>query len=161
MRYYVTTDVHGFYSAFRQALDSAGYFHDPQPHRLIILGDLFDRGSEAPEMQRFILRLMDQDAPILIRGNHEDLFVHMVTADRGLPVQPHLSNGTYSTALQLTGFDYHDALRHNIRFAAAARETPFYRQIIPYTIDYYETEHYIFVHGWIPCLEGGSGFNLS
>ena len=147
MRYYITADIHGFYTEFHKALDEAGYFNDPDLHKLIILGDIFDRGQEAVKMQDFILRLMDQEAVILVRGNHEDLFEEMVTVDEGLPVRHHVSNGTYGTALQLTGFDPTMALIRHWDFAEAARETPYYRQIIPATIVYYETAHYVFVHG--------------
>ena len=52
MRYYVTADVHGFYTKLHEALESAGYFDDPEPHRLIILGDIFDRGGEAVRTSR-------------------------------------------------------------------------------------------------------------
>lgn len=157
MKYYITADVHGFYTEFHKALEEAGYFTDPGPHKLIILGDLFDRGLEAVELQRFILELMEQDAVILVRGNHEDLFVEMVTVDEGLPFQNHISNGTYGTALQLTGYDPTMAQIRHWDFAEAARETPYYRQIIPGMIDYYETEHHVFVHGWIPCIQERDG----
>ncbi len=159
MRYYVAADVHGFYTEFHTALDAVGYFSDPAPHKLLLLGDVFDRGEEAAEMQRFVLRLMEEDAVILVRGNHEDLFGELVTVDRGRPVRHHRSNGTFGTALQLTGWDEERALTHNLAFAAAARETPYYRTIIPASIDWYETEHYIFVHGWLPCEpDFGGGF---
>ena len=157
MKYYITADVHGFYTEFHNALDAAGYFTDPAPHKLIILGDVFDRGQEAVEMQRFILELLERDDVILVRGNHEDLFVDLVTRDRGYPLRHHKSNGTYSTALQLTGYDPASAYLHMRQFAAAARETAYYRQIIPSTRDYFETEHYIFVHGWIPCEQSWDG----
>ena len=157
MKYYVAADVHGFYTKFHRALEAAGYFTDPGPRKLIILGDLFDRGQEAPEMQRFLLQLMAQDAVVLVRGNHEDLFEDLATVDRGLPVRHHKSNGTYSTALQLTGYEPERAFLHNMAFAAAARETPYYRQIIPATVDFYETAHYIFVHGWVPCVQERDG----
>ncbi len=157
MKYYITADVHGFYTEFHKALDEAGYFNDPGPHKLIILGDLFDRGEEAVEMQRFLLSLLEQDAVILVRGNHEDLFEELVTVDEGLPVRHHRSNGTYGTALRLTGFDPALALVRNLDFAAAAQATPYYRQIIPATIDWYETARYVFVHGWIPGLKEPDG----
>ena len=86
MKYYITADVHGYYSLFHKSLDEAGYFTDSEPHKLIILGDIFDRGQEAVEMQRFILSLLVQDAAILVRGNHEDLFEEMSTIDVGQPV---------------------------------------------------------------------------
>ena len=58
MKYYITADVHGFYTEFHKVLDKAGYFSDPKLHKLIILSDLFDCGQEAVEMQRFILSLL-------------------------------------------------------------------------------------------------------
>ena len=157
MKYYITADVHGFYTEFHKALDEAGYFTDPEPHKLIILGDLFDRGQEAVEMQRFILSLLEQDAVILVRGNHEDLYEEMITIDKGLPYRHHRSNGTYDTALQLTGFDPGLAIIRNFDFAEAAQNTPYFRQIIPAMVDWYETEHYVFVHGWIPCIQERDG----
>lgn len=158
MKYYVAADVHGFYTKLRHRLATAGYDRDSEEHKLLLLGDAFDRGPEAAEMQRFLLDLLERDAVILVRGNHEDLFEDLVTVDEGLPVRHHESNGTYGTALQLTGFTPEEARRRHLEFAAAARETPYYRQILPATIDYYETEKYLFVHGWIPCFRGETDF---
>lgn len=158
MKYYVAADVHGFTALLLDTLERAGYFRDPEPHRLLLLGDCFDRGEEAEEMQRFLLELLDRDELILVRGNHEDLFVDLVTVDRGLPVRHHVSNGTYGTALQLTGFSAVDARRYNRDFAAAARQTPYYQRIIPSAVDWFETGRYVFVHGWIPCFETGEGY---
>lgn len=157
MKYYVTADTHGFYTQLHTALDEAGFFRDSAPHKLVILGDFFDRGKEALSMQSFILQLMEKDEVILIRGNHEDLFEELVTIDDGLPVRHHVSNGTYDTALQLTGYDPNLARIRNLDFAAAARETPFFQQIIPSTVNCFETGHYIFVHGWIPCVRERDG----
>lgn len=36
MRYYITADP------LKKALEEKGYFSDPEPHKLIICGDLFD-----------------------------------------------------------------------------------------------------------------------
>ena len=157
MRYYIAADVHGFFTQFHTALEDAGYYRDSGPHRLVLLGDAFDRGPEAVKMQEFLLDRLEKNEVILIRGNHEDLFTEMVTVDEGLPVRHHRSNGTYDTALQLTGFDPAMARIRHWDFAEKARETRYYRQIIPAAIDYYETEHHIFVHGWIPCIRAVDG----
>jgi serine/threonine protein phosphatase 1 len=159
MRYYVTADVHGFYTQLYNALTEAGFFTDTEPNKLIVLGDLFDRGSEAAKMQDFTLSLMEDNRVILIKGNHEDLFVDLATKDHGAAYSHHVSNGTYDTALQLTGFSTSAAGRRPYGFADAARRTPFFKQIIPSMLDYYETEHYIFVHGWIPCLYESGEFS--
>ncbi len=157
MKYYVTADIHGFYSEFEKALRESGYYDEPDPHKLIILGDLFDRGQEAKKLQQFVID--NRDDLILIRGNHEDLFVEMVTDDEGLPYSHHVSNGTYQTALQLTGWDPTMARIRNYDFADAAKQTPCYREIIPSMLNYFETDRYVFVHGWIPCIYGRSGYS--
>ena len=89
---------------------------------------------------------------ILIRGNHEDLFVELITVDEGRPYSHHKSNGTYDTALQLTGFDPVMASIRNYDFVDAAKNTPFYKKIIPAMLDYFETEHYVFTHAWVPSI---------
>ena len=58
MRYYVVADIHGFYNELVEALNEAGYFNDVTPHKLVVCGDLFDRGKQAKELQSFILDLM-------------------------------------------------------------------------------------------------------
>jgi len=151
MRYYILADTHGFFTPMIEALRKAGYFDDSGPHKLVILGDLFDRGKEAVKLQEFVNKLVEADKVILIRGNHEDLYERFVTEDNGRPYSIHLSNGTYDTALQLTGYDRVMAQIKHYDFAEAAQKTPFYKTIMPAMRDYFETEHYVFVHGWIPC----------
>ena len=56
MRYYVISDVHSFYSESVQALSEKGFFEDKSPHKLIVCGDLFDRGIGIGENAKFYLR---------------------------------------------------------------------------------------------------------
>jgi len=159
MKYYVTADVHGFYTLFHDALTEAGFFRDPEPHKLVILGDLFDRGEEAKKLQDFVLCLMAEDRVILIRGNHEDLFETFVTGDEGKAYSHHVHNGTFDTVLQLTGFERVAAKIRHRSFAAAGRRTPYFQKILPAALDCFETEHYVFVHGWIPCIYERGGYS--
>lgn len=152
MKYYVCSDIHGFYSLFIKALKEAGYFTDPEPHKLLILGDLMDRGSEAAEMQKFILEQMNQDSIILVRGNHEDLFEHLAVRNDGHPSITDLLNGTYSTLEQL---------KKCLADPSDLTKIPFYKDIIPAMREYYETENYIFVHGYLPGKETENGFIIA
>ena len=68
-----------------------------------------------------------------------------------------MSNGTYDTALQLTGYDVAMAAIRRYDFAEAGQKTPYFTKILPAMRDYYETEHYIFTQGWIPCAEERNG----
>jgi len=149
MKYYVLSDIHGFYTLLRDTLRDAGYEDDPEDKKLLLLGDLFDRGTEAVELQRYILELMEKDRVILVKGNHEDLFQELVTTDHGRPLRHHIQNGTYDTLEQLTGLTGY-SWRANLRLAEAGRNTPLYTEIIPAMRDYYETKSYIFTHAWLP-----------
>lgn len=160
MRYYTVADVHGYYTPLIKALEEKGFFSDRGEHRLVISGDLMDRGEEAVKLQSFILSLMEKNEVILVRGNHEDLFLDLV--DNAFEYMTltglnshHYSNGTISTALQLTGYDTIQALTSPDKFRFEALQTPFYTTIIPSMLNYYETQRYVFVHGWIPCTKLG------
>lgn len=159
MKYYVAADIHGFFTEFYEALGKAGFFNDTESRKLILLGDLFDRGPGAVDLQNFILNLLDKDEVILVRGNHEDLFKEMVTIDQCMPLQHHLHNGTYDTALQLTGYDKFMAMIRQYEFAEVAKQTPFFQRIMPAMLNYYETNRYVFVHGWIPCIRERKGYS--
>lgn len=154
MRYYVISDVHSFYSETVQALSEKGFFEDKSPHKLIVCGDLFDRGSESVKMQKFICELLKNDDVILVRGNHEDLILDLIRDAKqlfgyGIEHTHHWSNGTVKTVTDLTGTDvFTDDYRDIINKLCA---TPYLTKIIPKMLNYYETKKYVFVHGWIPC----------
>lgn len=160
MKYYVVSDVHGFYTELKNALTEKGYFSDSEPHKLIVCGDVFDRGKEALKMQEFICDLLDKDEVILIKGNHEDLVLDLLDYANEyfynkvrIPGLHHYRNGTIDTMVQLTGLSLNQAIFDTPSFVEAARRTPFISKIIPAMSDYFETDNYIFVHGWIPCTE--------
>ena len=154
MKYYVVADIHGFCSVLKQELQDKGFFDDTEPHKLIVCGDLFDRGQEAVALQEFILELMRKDEIILIRGNHEDLLFRMMDSmEVGIPVlhSYHSRNGTVDTVRQLVGKDTVWFDTRTDAVLTRLKHTPLMTTIIPSMVDYFETRNYIFVHGWIPC----------
>ena len=153
MRYYVTADVHGYFSELKDALTIKGFFEDQAPHMLIVCGDLYDRGTEALKLQEFISDLLTKDQVILIRGNHEDLALNLLSNwHRHSYLQSHHhSNGTIDTLCQLTGVSIRDLFTDSENVGRQFLKDPFIQKLIPSMVDYYETERYIFVHGWIPC----------
>ena len=114
---------------------------------MVICGDLFDRGRQPIEL----IRYLNHEVPrkILIRGNHEDLFEDMCR--RGEPWMHDYSNGTCQTAFDLTGVNEPISFERRASIALT-KIVPLLNQMV----DYYETEHYIFVHGWIPCWDRGA-----
>ncbi len=161
MRYYVVADVHSFYTELVAALTEKGYFEDMGPKKLVICGDLFDRGGEAQAMQNFVRELLGREEVLLIRGNHEDLLeefaenLEIWMDSESFLYSHHMKNGTVETMLQLTGLKLEEAFLWPRRARLLLRATPFFREILPAMRDYYETEHYVFVHGWIPAREIG------
>lgn len=153
MKYYVTADVHGYFTELKTALTAQGFFEDQEPHKLIVCGDLYDRGTEALQLQEFILELLAKDQVILIRGNHEDLTLHLLSNwhRRSYLQSHHHTNGTIDTLCQLTGFNLRDLFTDAENVGRAFLKDPYIQKLIPAMVDYYETEHYIFTHGWIPC----------
>jgi serine/threonine protein phosphatase 1 len=156
MKYYVVADVHGFYTELTIALTKKGFFKDKEPHKLIVCGDLFDRGAEPKELQDFILDLMKKEEVVLIRGNHEDLTTELVAnihkwMTNTVLFTHHWSNGTVDTVLKLTDMTLEEACNNPKECARRMQNTPFFKTIIPAMVDYFETKKYIFVHGWIPC----------
>lgn len=160
MRYYLVSDIHSYYTQFTAALTEAGYFEDEGEKRLVILGDLFDRGPEPLELMDFILERLDSEKLILIRGNHEDLFIKLCTVDEGRCTHQHYVNGTYATALALTGMSEDEASADPAALAKAGLKTKLVTEIIPRMKNYHETRSYVFTHGWLPCACDQNGNNI-
>ena len=159
MKYYVVSDVHGYYTHLRNALESAGFFSETEPCRLIVCGDLLDRGDEARELADFMKELKDEGKLIYILGNHEQLLVEcMQQIARGeifaiaSGMSHHHSNGTWGTLLQLSGMTETEAYGNPSELVRRVRDSVFYKELLPFGIDYFETGKYVFVHGWIPYI---------
>lgn len=159
MKYYVVADLHGFFSLTKEALTKKGFFDEKEECKLIICGDVLDRGEEARELEAFILELMKKDRVILIRGNHEDLLERMLDDLEYGELYPfetgtsyHMKNGTWQTALMLSGLENNYALSHTRELVRKVKSSDFYKKIMPEMRDFFETENYVFVHGYIPAV---------
>jgi serine/threonine protein phosphatase 1 len=165
MKYYVVADPHGFYSYLKASLEDAGFFKETAPHKLIVCGDVLDRGTEPAEIVDFLLELASKDMLILIRGNHEDLFSQCLqdisngkAYDIACGCSHHYSNRTWHSILQLTKMKESEAVEYAASLVARARNTRFYRELLPLCVDYFETDHYVFCHGWIPVTNKGDRY---
>lgn len=164
MNLYTVADPHGFLDEMKTVLNEQGFFDDPEG-KLVVCGDVLDRGEQAVEMVDFLIDLLDQDRLIFVKGNHEDLFYRCVQDvakgelyELAYGVSYHNHNGTWDTLLQLTGMDERMAFRFPEELVRRVMETPFYAKLLPAAVDYYEPEgsSLIFVHGWIPVDTSGA-----
>lgn len=141
MKYFVVSDVHGFFDEFMDALLKAGYDREDKNHCLVVLGDLLDRGRKPLACLEFV-NCIPPERKILIRGNHEDLMDEMLT--RGEYLSHDIHNGTLQTVADL--FKSVEVPR---TFYQMKRYEPWikYKESL---VDYAEVGDYIFVHGWVP-----------
>lgn len=144
MKYFVFGDIHGFYDEWQSELKEKGFDISNPEHKIILCGDLFDRGSQPKEIIEFVLK--HKDKVILIRGNHEDLMKQMI--ERNSSDYGDLCNGTAQTIVDL----YPEWQISEFDLKKIAKETRL-QEVLDMCIDYYETKHYIFVHAWIPIVE--------
>lgn len=144
MKYFVSGDIHGFYDEWQSALKEKGFDISNPHHKIILCGDLFDRGSQPKEIIEFVLK--HKDKVILIHGNHEDLMEQMI--ERNFSDYSDLCNGTAQTIVDL----YTEWQISEFDLKKIAKVTRI-QEVLDMCVDYYETTHYIFVHGWIPIIE--------
>ena len=153
-KYFVTSDVHSFYNELTHALNEKGFDKDNPEHKLIICGDIFDRGDHSKELYKFLKSLGDRF--IFIRGNHEDLLKNcMEEISTGKYISNyHFSNKTVETICQFAGVNPYDLILRNINVTnkVCAIMQPILEWIDNKSVDYYELGDYIFVHGWVPTI---------
>ena len=142
---FVVSDIHGHATLLKEALDKAGFDKENQDHLLVCCGDYFDRGSENAEVLKFFERLKYK---VLLRGNHEDLLLKLLQTGR---VFPHnYINGTMQTLTDFFGKYSIDPVDDTIDFSGKTRIVDRICEFIDETVNYFETENYVFVHGWLP-----------
>ena len=142
---FVVSDIHGHCTLLKNALAKAGFDKDDPNHLLICCGDYFDRGDENMQVLRFFERLPHK---VLLRGNHEDMLLKLLKT--GKLQRHHYINGTFSTLKSFFGKYAVDPAGDTIDFSGKTGTVDWLCQFIEQTVDYYETEHYVFVHGWLP-----------
>jgi len=145
MKLFVVSDVHGHCEILKKALQDAGFDKNNADHLLICCGDYFDRGRENPEVLQFFERL---PRAVLLRGNHEDMLRKLLSNGKILP--HHYINGTLQTVENFFGKFAIDPATDTVDFAGKTRTVDRLCEFMDQTVDYFETAHYVFVHGWLP-----------
>ena len=145
---FVVSDVHGHFKALNEALEKAGFDPENENHLFISCGDLFDRGTENRAVYDFVNGL---ERKILIRGNHEARLLEILENGQ---IRPHdIVNGTDITIAEFFGHDSIDEIGC-LKLTGWINREKTDRDIshfIGQMLDYYETENYVFTHGWLPA----------
>lgn len=153
MKYYVISDIHAHFDEMIRDLAKIGYNEANLNHHLIVIGDMFDRGSKAKETLEYIYRLSQQQKATVILGNHDYFLIEFFDQNYKRVDFNIEKNGFKETLKSLYGKDFdkedYDMVRESINSS------------YPYLYDwlsklplYYELDQYVFVHGGVnPSLE--------
>ena len=154
MKYFVVSDVHSFFKYLMESLTEKGFDIDNTEHKLVVCGDLFDRGDESVRLFEFIKELQMQDRLIYVKGNHESLLEQCVNEIRAgrLPGYHHFRNGTVKTICQFCSQS--EWIVYDPTWTDRICETM--QQVLDFIdehcVNYYEIEKHIFCHGWVPTF---------
>lgn len=139
-KFFVVSDVHGFYDEMIEALNKAGFDKHNSDHWLISCGDNFDRGPQPVEVMQYLIGLPRK---VLVRGNHESLLQDL--CDKGYPSSHDISNGTYDTVCEFGGVGLGRSFEECCIIAESRTKSFIYGMV-----NYFETKNYIFVHSFVP-----------
>jgi hypothetical protein len=163
--YFVVSDIHGFYDELIEGLNRAGYKKDNPNHVLVVVGDIFDRGPQNLYVYKF-LKNLPKDRRVLIRGNHEDMFLKLI--NKPFPDYYDFSNRTVSTFCQLAGFNESTLYNSIVDDSLVKSSSEYWAQIVQIVkmlkvdewimsndwVNYFEIDDYVFVHSFIPIRNG-------
>jgi serine/threonine protein phosphatase 1 len=147
MRTFIVGDIHGRCAQLLNLLDMLP--RDPKTDTLVFLGDLIDRGADAPGCVEHIMKLCAEspERVICLRGNHEQMLMDFLEGHATIWLTP--VTGGERTFEQYTGQSvrvYNEQDFEEMRRAFADSfpiEHLEFMQGLPF---YYEDEHAIYVH---------------
>lgn len=148
MKYFVFGDVHGDYSSLMKAIKNSGYDCNNKNHQIISLGDNFGRAERdlgSAGIWHYLTSEEHINKPICIRGNHETILLRIL--QRGFFYRTDILNGEHLTIKSFANCSLEDAV-YNPEAINKVRKLnlEYWIKQMPW---YYETEHFIFVHGWV------------
>ncbi len=163
MKYFTISDTHAHHKETIEALHKAGFDINNDNHKLIVVGDITDRGSEALTHILWLKDLEDKGKAIILRGNHDSFIIGFLMnknqafnwqhngLDTTIDDLDHRTNSfqTYCMIYDKP-FNTDTFLEwERITQASINKEYPWLKKWFKSHKDYYETENYIFTHGII------------
>ena len=167
MKYFVVSDIHSFSTDLIVSLRRAGFNKKDKNHTLIVIGDVFDRGPDTIAVYKFLTSIPKKRC-ILIRGNHEALYLELL--DKSFPDNHDFHNHTTDTFCHIAGYNP-EILDQSYWYRQKEKvEEPWkrcreawneIREIVKYHPitawiksnqwkNYFELDKYIFCHAFIP-----------
>ena len=130
------------------ALKKSGYDSNNQTHHLIVLGDLFDRGSETVKVLEYLYDLSKQKKATIILGNHDVFLLDFLEKKFERTFFNIKHNGFGKTLEHLSGITPKEENLEELEIKISSR-FPFLKEWLESFPLFLEMGDYIFVHGGI------------
>lgn len=147
--FYVLSDPHGCYDEFLAALSH----WDSENEILVVLGDLIDRGPDSLKIVQTLydLKSVHPDRVIIIKGNHDEMFVEWLLDIPEEDLGFYYMNGHDETILSFYHHNKEKYKRDSRKQRGKHIRYNFMKELrFLYDLPmYHETEHIIFVHAGI------------
>jgi serine/threonine protein phosphatase 1 len=147
MKTFVVGDIHGRCAQLLNLLDMLP--RDPETDTLVFLGDLIDRGADAPGCVNHIVKLCRENPQrvICLRGNHEQMLLDFLEGRSNLWITPVVGGErTFEQytrrSIKVDSEKDFEEMRLTFERSFPAEHRTF-MQDLPF---YYEDEHAIYVH---------------
>src|ERR1044072_1611013 len=150
MKTFVVGDVHGRCAPLRLLLEMLP--PDPATDTLVFLGDLIDRGPDAPGCVDLVMKLQQENPErvLCLRGNHEQMLLDFIEGSANLWITP-VTGGERTfqqyagRTLEVTKSQDLDDARRDIENSVPSEHLDFLHTL-PY---YHEDDFAIYVHAGI------------
>ena len=144
MKNFVVSDIHDHYDLLTESLNRNGFDINNEDHRLIVCGDAFYSGPQPGELFVFLRELSEKGRLIFIYGNHDiELLDNLRVKRFTRPANRRCAVLIVRYLTQKTELSDDELLSEceNLGFTRFLSEVPVW---------YYESEDYVFTHGFIP-----------
>lgn len=143
LRTLIISDIHGCRRELDALLERMAY--DPVSDRLILLGDLVDKGPDSMETVERAMQLCRDHGAIVIQGNHDERLAALVRGDDPTVASKFLEHGGIATMASYAGSecDPHDLDAFRRRMESRFAHHLDFLAGLPL---YEEDEDHIFVH---------------
>ena len=154
MKYFVLSDIHGFFHVMRKSLDKSGYDANNPTHHLIVVGDMFDRGPESKEVLEYLYPLYTSKRASIVLGNHDYFLQEFLEKDYERARFNIQYNGFAQTLESLAEVDISSPDELDEIHGIIVKKYPYLYDFLISLPYFVELDNYIFVHGGIDPKKG-------
>ncbi len=152
MKYYVVSDIHGHFDELIYALEKSTFDMRNAMHKLIVAGDMFDRGSQSKEVLTLLYKLHQEEKAIIIKGNHE-IFLEEFLEGNEKRVNFNIKHNGFSTTLKSLIPNYFD-LTFEKKQNYVLINYPYLKDWLNNLPYYFETDNFIVTHAGLDFSNG-------